>query len=281
MSSVTSRGADGTIAVSPRDEASQSATMIIAHGLGDTADGFEDVAEQLARQFPYVKFILPTATRRKVTINMGAVMPAWYDIIGIDERSAEQCDGIDESRNRILQIIEQEVSRGVPYNRIVLCGFSMGGALSLFTGLQTEVHKRVAGIVCLSGYLPAASSFKLTPGFEDLPVLHCHGTSDPMVQYSMAEKTRDKIVGHGATKYVLKGFPCQHTVVPQELAEVVQFLAGVIPPAKGCVKVKSPKEMSVKELKAAVRNAGIARQAVGFYEKAEFVKLLEEHRSTS
>ena len=94
------------------------------HGLGDSADGFTDVAEMLSYRLPYVKFILPTAPSSPVTLNGGMVMNSWYDIVGLDDRSTETCDGLEESRNIVTNIIQSEVSLGIPYSRIVLAGFS-------------------------------------------------------------------------------------------------------------------------------------------------------------
>ena len=84
------------------------ATIVICNGLGDTADGWIETAEHMASALPYVKFILPTAPPRKVTMNMGMAMPAWYDITGLDKRSNERCDGIDASRARLAKLIDEE-----------------------------------------------------------------------------------------------------------------------------------------------------------------------------
>lgn len=94
------------------------------HGLGDSADGFADVAEMFSYQLPHVKFILPTALSSPVTLNGGMVMNSWYDIVGLDDRAAETCDGLDESRSIVSNIIQQEVNAGIPHSRIVLAGFS-------------------------------------------------------------------------------------------------------------------------------------------------------------
>jgi lysophospholipase II len=214
-------------------------------------------------------------------MNMGMPMPSWYDIVGLDERSNENCKGIQESRIKVVSILEAEhKSTGLPYSRMVLAGFSQGGALSLFTGLQLPKENKPAGVVVMSGYLAAAKQFHLTEGFQTVPILHCHGTMDPMVQFSMAEKTKAKITAMGATSYTLKSYPIQHTVSPDEVAEVKRFLEKVLPPDDTCkVKVKEPSEMSVKELKAAIRQANLSSKAVGFMEKTEFVKLLQDHRA--
>ena len=164
---------DGTITVSPKDEAAQSALVVISHGLGDSAEGFADVAEMLATQMPYCKFILPTAPVQPVTLNGGMRMNSWYDIIGLDERSNEECKGIEESRARLVNILKTEHEQsGLPYQRMTLAGFSQGGALSLYTGLQLDVEQKLAGVCVLSGYLPHAQQFQVTKGLEDCPVWH-------------------------------------------------------------------------------------------------------------
>lgn len=272
------------ITVAPRDESKQSALVVISHGLGDTAEGFADVAEHLSKVFPYCKFILPTAPTQPVTMNMGMAMPSWYDITGLDERSNEECRGITESRNTISSILKEEHEKnGLAYNRMVLMGFSQGGALSLFTGLQLEKEQKLAGLVVLSGYLAGSKHFKLTNGLEDTPIFHGHGTADPMVIYAMATKTQQMVQALGVTNYSLKPYQgMQHTVIPEEIQNVAAFLQQVIPEdANSFVRVKDPSEMSVKELKAAIRNAGLGSKAVGLMEKSEFVKLLQEYRNSN
>ncbi|CAB9527698.1 Acyl-protein thioesterase [Seminavis robusta] len=268
--------------MTPRNEADQSALLVICHGLGDTSDGFDDVAEHLCRKLPYLKIILPTAPTQPVTMNMGMAMPSWYDIKGLDMKSNEQCDGIETSQSRIEQILQTEHEKtGLPYSRMVLAGFSQGGALGLYTGMQLKpVDKKLAGVVVLSGYLPQQSKFTITPGMEDTPILHCHGSQDPVVIYPMAQMTQQALTTlKGATNYELKTFPVQHTVSPQELVAVEEFLRKCLPPDDSCkIKVKDAKEMSIKELKAAIKKAGLSNKATGFCEKSEFIKLVQDHR---
>ena len=115
---ITERDGSGTITVSPRNEAKQSGLVVISHGLGDSAEGFADVAEQFAAQYPWLKIVLPTAPTQKVTMNMGMPMPSWYDIVGLDERSNENCAGIEESQARIAGILQKEhETTGLPYSR--------------------------------------------------------------------------------------------------------------------------------------------------------------------
>jgi lysophospholipase-2 len=230
----------------------------------------------LAAQMPHVKFILPTASSIPVTMNGGMPMPSWYDIVGLDERSNENCKGLPESRARIEGILKTEHDNtGLPYSRMVLAGFSQGGALALFTGLQQE--ESLAGVVVLSGYLPAAKQFK--PKQLKTPVWHGHGTQDPMVQFTMAQKTKQTVTSLGVEDYTLETFPIPHTVSPPELKKVLAFISKVLPPDESIkVQVKDPKDMSVKELKAAIRKGGLGSKAVGFMEKSEFVKLLQDYR---
>lgn len=206
-----------------------------------------------------------------------SILSRRYDITGLDERSNEDCKGLEESVAKLSTILQTEhETTGLPYSRMVLAGFSQGGALSLFTGFG--LSERLAGICCLSGYLPAAKKFAITKGLEDTKVLHCHGTQDMVVRYDLAGKSRDKVVASGATCYEIETYGIGHTVSMDELQRVEQFLASVLPDDPSFrITLKDPSEMSVKELKQAVRKAGL--NAVGLMEKSEFVQLLKDHRN--
>lgn len=212
-------------------------------------------------------------------MNMGMPMPSWYDITGLDERANENCKGLEESQQTLCKILEKEHdSTKLPYSRMVLAGFSQGGALSLFTGMQLD--QKLAGILLLSGYLPAASKFKVTPGMEDTPILHCHGAADPMVTLAVAQKSQELLGELSVKEYSLKSYPgVVHTVTMEELTDVKDWLLKVLPPDDSCkITVKDPSEMSIKELKAAIRKAGLGHKAVGLMEKQEFVSLIKEYR---
>lgn len=147
--------------------------------------------------------------------------------------------------------------------------------MSLFTGLQME--SALAGIVVMSGYLPATSQCQVQQ--KSVPIWHGHGTLDPLVQIAMAQRTKERLTQEmGVENYKLVEFPIQHTFSPEEIQQVMQFLITVLPADDTCkIKLKYPIERSVKELKAAARKAGLS--TVGLMEKSEFVKLLQEHRS--
>lgn len=231
------------------------------------------------KAMPYVKFVIPTAGQRPVTVSGGMSMNAWYDITGLTDRAAEDVDGIDGSVATVRGLIQAEINLGIKSNRIALAGFSQGGAMSLFTGLQLPIEMKLAGVLVISGYLPGASKFKLTPGFEDVPVLHCHGTQDMVVNYEHAEKTKKHVTGKGLKSYTIKSFNVGHTVSPDIMMSAVEFLSKIIPNAPElAIKPKEPCDMTVKELKEAIRKAGLAGKSIGFFEKREFVELLESHR---
>lgn len=281
MSKHTTQTDGNTITISPKNEADQSALVIILHGLGDTSQGFLDVAEHLASQLPHVKFILPTAPTQPVTMNMGMSMPSWYDITGLDERANENCRGIAKSRETIQSLLEKEhETNRLPYNRMVCMGFSQGGALSLFTGMQLPQMHKLAGIVIMSGYLPAKSQFQITPGLESTPIMHCHGESDPMIQLQMAKKSVETVKEMGATDYTFKTYRgLTHSVNMDEIQDILDFLRHKLPMDENCkVQLKDPDSMSIKELKEAIRNAGLGSKAVGLMEKSEFIKLVKDHR---
>jgi lysophospholipase II len=232
--------------------------------------------QQLAVQLPYVKFVLPTAPTRRVTLNMGMSMPAWYDIIGIDERSNESCEGIDESVQTIQSILHNEhETYGLSYDRMCLAGFSQGGALSVYTGLQ--LPQAIAGVICLSGYVPHASAF--TVQHPSVPVFHGHGTQDMVVPYRLAERSREAILSKGLQQYTLKSYPMAHTASPTEINDALKFLQQILPPNDTCrIQLPDPTQMSIKELKAEIQAAGLSHKVIGLVEKSEFIALVQKHR---
>ena len=251
-------------------------------GLGDSADGFSEVATSINAALPYVKFIVPTAGKRAVTISGGMAMNAWYDITGLTDRASEDCEGIEDSVCKVRAIIQAEIALGVPSNRIALAGFSQGGAMSLYTGLQLPLDMKPAGVLVMSGYLPGASKFTITPGLEDVPVMHCHGTADPVVIYGHAERTRRHVTEKGVKSYIVRAFDgVGHTVSPEIMQTALNFLTEILPnKPEFAIKPKAARDMTVKELKDAIRKAGLHGQSLGFFEKREFVALLEGYQKS-
>src|SRR6187431_3252592 len=130
-------------------------TVLWLHGLGDSGDGFAPIVPELVRPgWPALRFVFPHAPVRPVTINGGMRMRAWYDISGLEIAHQQDEVGIRDSAKRVGQLIAREVERGIPSERVILAGFSQGGAIALATGLTWE--QPLGAIVALSTYLPLA-----------------------------------------------------------------------------------------------------------------------------
>jgi lysophospholipase-2 len=170
-----------------------TATIIFMHGLGDTAEGWIDTAaDYFAPALPHAKFILPTAPTRPITINGGMPMPGWYDIASLGlSRASEKYDGIEEARTKIVELMEAELKAGIQANRIVLAGFSQGGAMSLFVGLDSA--HTLAGILVMSGYLPLPSAIHTNDKSLATPVLHLHGDDDRVVPLLLARESNERM----------------------------------------------------------------------------------------
>ena len=190
---------------------------------------------------------------------MGMSMPSWYDIIGLDSRSNESCEGIEDSIAKIMKLVDDEVGvtsdndndnddekeckSSLDYSRVVLAGFSQGGALALYTGMSQHRTKEsklglgLAGIVVMSGYLPNSKQFTVAKGSESTPILHCHGIDDNvvLVQATEVAKARvDELVsevgGDTSNLYQVKTYRgLDHSVSMEELNDVANFLKRVIP----------------------------------------------------
>ncbi|KAJ1740383.1 hypothetical protein LPJ68_003825 [Coemansia sp. RSA 1086] len=181
-----------------RATSAHTATVIFIHGLGDSGAGWQPVAQILSRTLPHVKFVLPHAPEQPVTLNGGFRMPSWYDIRSLDKiASNEDEDGMNVSMRKINELIREEIDSGIPANRIVLGGFSQGGAMTLFTGLQSEM--RLAGLAVLSGYMPVRERLiaRATDASKQVPIFHGHGTADEVVLYQYGEMTSNLLQQKG------------------------------------------------------------------------------------
>ena len=223
---------NGLITIAPGEGgAAHTATFVgPIHGLGDTNMGWADAAFQLHMEhLPHVKFVLPNAPQQPVTLNMGLTMPSWYDITTLDDRAGQECEGIEETRSSIESLIAAEVESGIPLDRIVVGGFSQGGAMSLYTGLQYQ--GRLAGVVCMSGYLPKDHVFSMSEEAKDTPVAQFHGIEDPTVKLEWAKESQRKLLAAGCKECVLKEYPgLGHGASPEELADVAAWVLERLPP---------------------------------------------------
>lgn len=161
------------------------------HGLGDTADGWARAMPDLALE--NTKFILPTAPSRPISLNGGYSMPGWSDIFGLDESAKEDRKGFDESSERINSLIQMELDKNINPSKIVLAGFSQGGALALHTALRSQ--HTLGGCIGLSTWLPFNGDYPsaLSPSSTNLPIFQAHGTSDAVVRYQWGQNTHNML----------------------------------------------------------------------------------------
>jgi len=212
-----------------------TATVIMAHGLGDSGAGWVSLAENWRRRqkFDEVKFIFPNAPMIPITVNMGMTMSGWYDITSFGDLTARGHDevGILRSQSYIHGLIDNEVEAGIPSDRIVLGGFSQGGAMAIFSGITAS--KKLGGIFGLSCYLLLHDKLKNfiptdNPN-KDTQIFMGHGDSDPLVKPEWGRLTAD-ILNKEGWKVKMKFYPgLEHSAVPEEIDDVEKFLNETIP----------------------------------------------------
>ena len=202
-------------------------TIIWMHGLGADGHDFEPlVPELLADGMPALRFVFPHAPVRPVTINNGYEMRAWYDIIGIDRRSAEDFKGIGESADSIGGLIHREHARGINSDHILVAGFSQGGAMALH--LATRHPDTFAGVIALSCYLPLSRELtKARQANLATPIFMAHGTQDPVVPYLLGDESRQLLQGAGFN-VEWHAYPMPHSLCEQEVADMRNFLKGIV-----------------------------------------------------
>lgn len=202
------------------------ASVIWLHGLGADGHDFEPIVPQLDVDETSIRFVFPHAPVRPVTLNAGFQMRAWYDIVGIDRTSPQDLDGIRQSQAYVAALIRRENQRGVDTSRIVLAGFSQGGAVALYAGLRYP--ERLAGIMGLSTYLPHAADTASERSEINLttPVFLAHGTLDDVVAPSLGADSRDLMQELG---YEIEWhtYAAGHTVTMEEVAHVRRWLCDV------------------------------------------------------
>jgi phospholipase/carboxylesterase len=207
-----------------------TASVIWLHGLGaDGTDFVPLVPELKLPEGVAPRFIFPNAPERAVTVNNGMRMRAWYDIYSRGVRDREDAAGIHESAALVHGLIDQERAAGISAGRIVLAGFSQGGAIALQAGLRYA--EALAGILALSTYLPLAPTVaaEAAAANQSVPILMCHGREDPIVPLELAEKSCDTLNDLGYHPRWLD-YPMQHQVCAAEILAISRWLAQVLPP---------------------------------------------------
>jgi phospholipase/carboxylesterase len=221
---MTHRQSETPEAVVLEPDSPATASVIWLHGLGADGQDFVPIVPELRLpERPGVRFVFPHAPVRPVTINNGMRMRAWYDILALSGSSRQDEAGIRASAALLDDFIRRERERGIEAARIVLTGFSQGGAIALHTGLRYP--QRLGGIAALSTYLPMPHRLaeEASQVNRDLPILMCHGTGDPMLPVQMGEASRDYLVAAGY-EVEWKSYPMQHQVCMAEIEDMARWL---------------------------------------------------------
>ena len=206
--------------------ANPTATVIWLHGLGASGHDFVPIVPELKLPKELaVRFIFPHAPEIPVTINGGMVMPAWYDILAMSlEREIDQTQ-ILQSAASIIEIIEQEIARGIDSTRIILAGFSQGGAVCYEAALS--YHKPLAALMTMSTYFATHSTVTHNAANKNLPVHIFHGTQDQMVHESMGQQAFAHLKA-AAYSVQYKTYPMQHEVCLEEIQDISTFIQTVL-----------------------------------------------------
>lgn len=199
-------------------------SVILLHGLGANGQDFVPFIKELhlPAALP-LRFVFPNAPTRPVTVNNGYIMPAWYDILSLNINQRADLTGVGESVGEINRVIEHEIKRGIPADKIVLAGFSQGGVIALTTALRSNL--KFAGVLALSTYLPGAQDLVAgTDGVnKQTPIFMAHGTQDPIVPFMVGQEGYDvlKADGFNVSWHV---YSVGHHVCQQEIDDIAAWL---------------------------------------------------------
>jgi phospholipase/carboxylesterase len=201
--------------------ASPKASIIWLHGLGSDGHDFAGIVPELHLPDDLgVRFVFPHAPSMPVTINNGFVMPAWYDILEMDIGRTVDTEQLMQSAAAVHALIEREIERGIDSRRIILAGFSQGGAVILQAALSCP--RPLAGALSLSSYFPTVDMVVPQVANRELPILVCHGTRDPVVDETLGKKAEADLraLGH-PTQY--RSYPMEHSVCIEEIRDISKW----------------------------------------------------------
>ncbi|HRK61025.1 MAG TPA: dienelactone hydrolase family protein [Candidatus Omnitrophota bacterium] len=204
------------------------AAVIWLHGLGADGHDFESIVPELRLPTDLkIRFIFPHAPSMPVTVNGGYVMPAWYDIAGQNILSGEDEAGMKRSQKQIVELIEAEKKKGISDDRIILAGFSQGGAMTLFTGLRYP--QKLAGLMVLSAYLPLAekTTAEMNEANSKTPVFMAHGKQDGVVPYEGARISKEFLLKRGCP-VEWHEYNMAHSIHPQEIRDISAWIQAVL-----------------------------------------------------
>lgn len=200
-------------------------SVIWLHGLGADGHDFEAIVPELRLPAGVaLRFVFPHAPVRPVTVNGGMAMRAWFDIKSFDTEGRADADGVVESGRALERLIDRELARGIDASKIVIAGFSQGGAVAIHTMLRTSHN--LAGLLALSTYMALPGDTENATSRKDLPIFMAHGAIDPVLPQSMGRASADRLISAG---YAVDWheYPIAHAVCPQEIADISQWLSAV------------------------------------------------------
>jgi phospholipase/carboxylesterase len=205
--------------------------VIWLHGLGADGHDFVDIVGHLNISLDHVKFVFPHANVIPITMNGGMEMRGWYDIKSLDANSLNRVvdkDGIKSSIAQVNTLIDAQIAKGIPSESIVLAGFSQGGVIATYTVITSA--RKLAGLMALSTYLPAWDEFKssTTSINKNLPILVCHGTDDQVLPEILGKDLSEKLSEQGFDNDYKTYAGMQHSVCPQEVSDISNFLSEII-----------------------------------------------------
>jgi phospholipase/carboxylesterase len=205
-----------------------TACVIWMHGLGADGSDFVPIVPELDLSgCPPIRFVFPHAPSMRVTINNGMMMRAWYDVLSEDFVRVEDEETLRSSQALVEELIAREKAQGIPAERMVLAGFSQGGAMTLQTGLRHP--EKLAGLLVLSSYLPLRQQVAAErhAANKDTPLFMAHGVDDPIIAFERAQHSREQLEAMG---YPVEWheYPMPHSLCAEEVAHIGAWLRKVL-----------------------------------------------------
>ncbi|MCJ7589781.1 MAG: alpha/beta hydrolase [Woeseiaceae bacterium] len=200
-------------------------SVIWLHGLGADGHDFEPIVPELKLTSGLtLRFVFPHAPVQAVTINGGMAMRSWYDIVSFDAEGRADRAGVLKSSALLDGLIAREIERGIPARKIVIAGFSQGGAVAIHTALQTD--QNIAGLMALSTYMALPEDAATAVSRKDLPIFMAHGKFDPVLRMEWGRASADRLIEAGYS-VDWHEYPMAHAVCPQEIADISRWLSKV------------------------------------------------------
>lgn len=203
-----------------------TATVFFLHGLGDTGHGWSAGFEEIKED--HIKYSCPHAPVQRVTLNMGMRMPSWFDIHSLSLEGPEDEEGIKTASLNLQTLVEEEEKKGIPADRIIIGGFSQGGAVALYTALTMD--KKIGGLIILSSWLPLHKKvLNEIKGDKSYPVFQAHGTTDPVVNFTLGKMTYQMLKEYMPDMMFKNYGGLGHSSSPQEMSDVKDFIKKAVP----------------------------------------------------